>query len=287
MNTLNRFLIGVLIVLVVVLGGVVLWQRSNSRPHTPALTATPSTQPVSPSQTQSSPEARQTLQDGLDLKAIKQWVDAREALRQWLTDNPKSDLVSDAEKALGEIDIQIVMTPVPAPEKVDYTIRKGDSLALIAKRHNTTIELIQKANHVSGSVIRPGDRLRIYQGKFSVIINKSDNRLLLLDNGKFFKRYRCGTGQYGLTPIGDFKIVDRIPNPPWWKDGKVIPFGDTNNVLGTHWLKLDVPGYGIHGTWEPGSIGTQSSAGCVRLLNDEITELFTLLPYGTPVTIDE
>src|ERR1044071_2572010 len=99
MNTLNRFLIGVLIVLVVVLGGIVLWQHSNSRPQTPTITATPSTQPVTPStQTPTTPEARQKLQAALDLKTQKKWADARDALRQWLTDNPKSDLVPDAEK---------------------------------------------------------------------------------------------------------------------------------------------------------------------------------------------
>ena len=38
MNTLNRFFIGVLIVLLIVLGGVVLWQRSNSRPSAPVVT---------------------------------------------------------------------------------------------------------------------------------------------------------------------------------------------------------------------------------------------------------
>lgn len=287
MNTLNRFLIGVLIVLVVVLGGVMLWHRSNSRPSTPTITATPDARPVTPTQSQTTPEARQKLQDALDLKTQKKWAEARDALRQWLTDNPKSELVPDAEKALGEVNIQIVTTRVSAPEKVDYTIQRNDSLALIAKRYNTTIELIQKANGVTNPVIHPGDRLRIYQGKFSVTVNKTDNWVLVLDDGKFFKRYRCGTGQYGLTPVGEFKIMDRIPNPPWWKDGKVIPFGDTNNVLGTHWLKLDVPGYGIHGTWEPDSIGKQSSAGCVRLLNEDIAELFILLPYGTPVTINE
>ena len=78
-----------------------------------------------------------------------------------------------------------------------------------------------------------------------------------------------------------------MPQPTWWKDGKAIPFGDTNNVLGTHWLALDVPGYGIHGTWQPETIGKQASAGCIRLVNAEIEELFTLVPVGTPVTITE
>jgi lipoprotein-anchoring transpeptidase ErfK/SrfK len=208
-------------------------------------------------------------------------------LRKWLADYPNSELAADAEKTLGAINIQIVMTPVPAPEKVDYTILAGDSLDKIARKFNTTVDLLQKSHHLTSSIIRPGDRLRIYQAKFSVVVDKEKNTLTLFDDGKLFKVYRVGTGQYGLTPVGDFKIVDRIPHPAWFKDGKVIPYGDTNNVLGTHWLKLNIPGYGIHGTWEPDSIGKQSSAGCVRLLNEEVEELFVLLPYNTPVTIRE
>jgi lipoprotein-anchoring transpeptidase ErfK/SrfK len=48
-----------------------------------------------------------------------------------------------------------------------------------------------------------------------------------------------------------------------------------------------VPRYGIHGTWETNSIGKQSSAGCIRLLNDDVAELFLLLPLGTSVTIHD
>jgi len=48
-----------------------------------------------------------------------------------------------------------------------------------------------------------------------------------------------------------------------------------------------VRGYGIHGTWEPETIGKAASAGCIRLLNSEIEELFNLVPLGTEVTIAE
>ena len=87
---------------------------------------------------------------------------------------------------------------------------------------------------------------------------------------------------------GVFKLVDTIEHPTWVPaGGKAIPYGDPGNLLGTHWLALDRPGYGLHGTWEPESIGSQSSAGCVRLLNEEIEELYSILPKGTVVTIVE
>lgn len=189
---------------------------------------------------------------------------------------------------LGEINTQILFSPAAAPEKADYTIVAGDSLGKLAKKFSTTIDLIKKSNGLSGDTIRVGDRLRIYQGKFAVIVSKSANELTLTDNGKFFKRYKVGTGQFSKTPVGEFKITSRIANPPWWRaDGKTVPFGDPENILGTHWLGLDVPRYGIHGTWETNSIGKAATAGCIRLLNNDVAELYAILTENAPVAIHD
>jgi len=148
---------------------------------------------------------------------------------------------------------------------------------------------------VQPDLIKPGDRLRILNGKFTVVVSKSRNDLVLKLNGRFFKRYRIGTGRFGKTPTGTFTISDRVKEPVWWRpDGKVVPYGDPENILGTRWLALkaagktpDIKGYGIHGTWETGTVGRAESAGCIRLNNEDIEELYTLLPLGTPVTIEE
>ena len=192
------------------------------------------------------------------------------------------------EDLLGRIHTSLIFTPSPMAEKVDYTIQPGDTLAGIAKQHKTTMELLTRGNGIKSAVIRPADRLRILTGQFSVLVDKSDNELVLSLNDRFFKRYRVGTGKFEKTPAGQFKITDRIAQPTWWRpDGKAVPFGDKENVLGTHWLSLDLPGYGIHGTWEPDTVGKQESAGCIRLVNADIEELYTLLPVGTPVVIQE
>lgn len=193
---------------------------------------------------------------------------------------------SAIEAYLGELNILAVMNPHPMAEKTEYTIERGDMLAVLARRFKTTVELLAKSNNIRGSNIRPGDRLRILNGTFRIEVSLSGNTLTLFLNDRFFKRYRVGTGQYQKTPPGDFKITDRIAQPTWWRpDGKEIPFGHPENVLGTHWLSLNLKGYGIHGTWQPESIGKQESAGCVRLLNSDIEELYTLLPVGVAVRI--
>lgn len=199
------------------------------------------------------------------------------------------------EQRLGEISIELVVSQRPMPGKTAYFIKPGDSLSKIAARFNCPAELIQKANKIANpALIRPNNRLVVLnRPEFAILVDKRDNTLLLTLGGRFLKRYRVGTGKFDSTPEGGFIVSDKIIEPPWWHpDGKVIPFGDPENILGTRWLALEasgetapVSGYGIHGTWEDSSIGTASSAGCVRMINKEVEELFMLVPRGTPVTI--
>ncbi len=227
------------------------------------------------------------LAAAIQLQKDDQLLEARDKAYEILAQSSNKAARAGAEALLGDVNIQLLLSPRMMPEKTDYTIQPGDSISALARKYGTTVEVVQKGNRIASSVIRPGDRLRLFTGKFSIQVSKKDNTLVVMMNDKFFKRYAVGTGEYGKTPVGDFTIRDRVPQPTWWKDGKAIPFGDTNNVLGTHWLALDIPGYGIHGTWQPETIGKQASAGCIRLVNAEIEELFTLVPVGTPVTITE
>jgi len=251
---------------------------ATSAVATPTVAALP--RPPAPAESNT-----EQYQQALALEGEDKLAEARAVLQPLADDGEASDKILDL---LGQIDTKILFTAASAPEKTDYTIAAGDSLSKLAQKFGTTIDLIKKSNNLTRDMIRVGDRLRIYQGHFAVTVSKTANELRLTDNGKFFKRYRVGTGQYSKTPVGEFKITTRIPNPPWWRaDGKTIPFGDPENILGTHWLGLNVTGYGIHGTWDTNSIGKQATAGCIRLLNDDIAELYTILPVGSTVVIHE
>ena len=230
------------------------------------------------------------------LVAEKKYIDARNEYLNLLDTISNSDMIARVENALGEVNIELVMTPRRMPEKQDYLVKPGNSVDRIAKRFGTTVELTQINNNLTNpNLIKAGDRFRVFTGKFSLIASKSKNELLVLMNGSFFKRYPVGMGKYGKTPAGTFKINDKIKNPPWWRpDGREIPFGDPENILGTRWMEIratadteDVRGYGIHGTTDESSIGKSSSAGCIRMKNSDVEELFILLPRGTPVTIVE
>ncbi len=199
----------------------------------------------------------------------------------------ESRVAATAQERLGEMNIKLLLSPTITPESSLYVIQAGDTLSKIAKEFNTTVELLKVANGLSSDRIQPDRRLKVTKAHFSVVVDKSQNTLTLKQGEEVLKVYRCSTGQQGITPTGNFKVINRIMDPPWYTPEGVIPSGDPRNVLGSRWLGFDVPGYGIHGTTDPASIGKPVTKGCVRLANADAEELFILLPEGTPVTIVE
>jgi len=194
--------------------------------------------------------------------------------------------------------LELILSRRPMEGKIEYQIKPGDVLTSIASRYNCPVLLIQKMNGISDPRrIRAKDVIWVLdKPKFSLEISKTLNTLSLYYDGRFLKIYSVGTGTNAKTPVGTFKITDKIEKPDWDPpDGRPrIPFGNPENILGTHWMKIEstgdtpvVRGYGIHGTWDDTSVGKQSSAGCVRMLNDEVAEVYMFVPRGTPVTIRE
>jgi len=179
---------------------------------------------------------------------------------------------------------------------VDYIVQRGDSVQRIARKFGTTIELVQVSNDLQNpNLIKEGDSFRILRGTFSIEVSKTRRDLVLSLNNRFFKRYAVGTGKYGKTPVGTFVVSDKQKNPVWWRpDGRQIPYGDPENILGSRWMAIratgdtpDVRSYGIHGTTDEASIGKAESAGCVRMRNRDVEELFMLVPTKTAVAITE
>jgi len=287
----SRYLMPLLVLLAGAIIACVIFYASSPRKHRPR--ATEDNTGKKPAVT-AKMEQRQ-LNAVKSLIASNEVILARQQCYALLQNTASSPAVSEAEKILGQINVNLLLSPAPMPEKMEYVIKSGDVLENLAKKNGTTVELIKTCNSLQGKMIHPGDRLRIFNAKLTIIISKSRNDLLLKANNLFFKRYQVGTGKFGTTPVGTFIVADKIAEPPWWRpDGKMIPFGDKENVLGTRWMSLSatgetpkVRGYGIHGTWEPETIGKQASAGCVRMVNSDVEELFTIIPAGTPVTIVE
>jgi lipoprotein-anchoring transpeptidase ErfK/SrfK len=117
------------------------------------------------------------------------------------------------------------------------------------------------------------------------VVSLADRTLSLVENGEVVRVFPVAIGAPGTpTPVGTFTIKNRIPNPTYYRPGRVIGPGPSN-PLGTRWMGLDIKGYGIHGTDEPQSIGHARSHGCVRLRNADVEQLFELLRAGDIVEL--
>ncbi len=215
---------------------------------------------------------------------------AARAAQKVVDEYPGSAAVSRAQGKVWNLNIKMLFSRQITPGTEEYLVRPGDSLEAIARKYGTTVDLLKEMNAqaVKRGSIRPQDRLKVCTEKFSMLVDKSANTLTLKAGERMVKVYPVGTGKEGSTPVGEFKITNKMVEPEWFRPGGgIIPYGDPANLLGTRWMGIDSPGYGIHGTWEPESVGKQSSAGCVRLLNADVEELFKIVPVGTKVMIVE
>ena len=99
-----------------------------------------------------------------------------------------------------------------------------------------------------------------------------------------------------LPPHGNLKIVNAIANPNYTYTPDYTPPGQRprryvlpegpNSPIGVAWLGLNLPGYGIHGTPRPATIGNAESHGCFRLANWNAARLYAMCRSGTKVVID-
>jgi L,D-transpeptidase ErfK/SrfK len=137
-----------------------------------------------------------------------------------------------------------------------------------------------------------------------IVLNIASKRLFyfpLVPEGQpaIVMTYPIGIGRVGWeTPLGATAVVDKARDPHWYVPlsvrqehaelgnplPSVIPPGP-DNPLGHRVLKLEMPGYLIHGTNQPYGVGMRVSHGCIRLYPENIEYLFELVEIGEPVMI--
>ena len=129
----------------------------------------------------------------------------------------------------------------------------------------------------------------------TIVVKTNERRLyLILDSGHAM-RYPVGVGKAGKQWQGTTTIDGKYLHPAWSPPDEVrrdkpdmpdvIPGGSPRNPMGVAALTLAGGEYAIHGTNVPGSVGGFVSYGCIRMLNDDITDLYQRVPVGTTVTV--
>ena len=136
----------------------------------------------------------------------------------------------------------------------------------------------------------------------TIIINTAERALYHVQGGGEAIRYGVAVGKDSFVWSGVAKVGRKAEYPTWTPPASMIrrkphlsewaggmPGGIPENPLGSRAIYLYANGrdtlFRIHGTNEPSSIGTAASSGCIRMLNEEVEELFDAISIGTKVIV--
>jgi lipoprotein-anchoring transpeptidase ErfK/SrfK len=129
----------------------------------------------------------------------------------------------------------------------------------------------------------------------TIVIKTGERRLYYVRGDGTALRYRVAVGKPGKQWFGEAQIDGKYVRPAWSPPAEVkrdnprlpdvIPGGAPNNPMGARALTLNLDEYAIHGTNRPSSIGTYASYGCIRMLNEDIVDLYDQVDVGTRVVV--
>jgi lipoprotein-anchoring transpeptidase ErfK/SrfK len=129
----------------------------------------------------------------------------------------------------------------------------------------------------------------------TIVIHTHERRLYYYLGGGKALRYPVGVGRAGQQWSGTAFVNGKYLTPAWAPPAdirrnnpelpSVIPGGSPHNPMGVAALTLSGGEYAIHGTNRPESIGGFVSHGCIRMYNEDITDLYSRVGYSTPVVV--
>jgi lipoprotein-anchoring transpeptidase ErfK/SrfK len=128
----------------------------------------------------------------------------------------------------------------------------------------------------------------------TIIIDTPSTFLYYVNGDGTAIRYGIGVGRDGFTWAGTEKVTRMAEWPDWHPPSEMIerqPYlprfmaGGESNPMGARALYLGKTIYRVHGTNQPSTIGQFVSSGCIRMLNDDVADLYTRVKVGTKVVV--
>ena len=209
------------------------------------------------------------------------------------------DVADEIRRRLSAVNEGLVFSQFIAqgdPFAFGYTLQSGDNLSIVAKRLSLQVDwrFIQRINGISDpNRIQVGQNLKLISGPFHVFIDKSDYRMDVYlgdgDDSVYVRSFPVGLGQYDSTPTGLFRVkrASKLIDPEWRnpQTNELYASDDPENPIGERWIGIEgieehtsgMSGFGIHGTIEPESIGSQASMGCIRMHHDDVVLTYEML----------
>lgn len=219
-------------------------------------------------------------------------LEAREAFYGFIERYPESTKIEEAKNLLGEINTDILLSTMHAPEKQEYIVQRGDVITRVAAHLKTPGELLVRANNLQGPMLRIGQKLSVSPGEFSLVISHKQNKVTVLNKGKFFKQYAvlAWPPSHVKTVTGSkapptAKIQGKVTDKVSWLNGGRVTYMDKGFVGATHWIQINIPGCTLHSEADENSPQKPPGSG-TRLTPDALDELAAMLSKGDPVTLE-
>jgi lipoprotein-anchoring transpeptidase ErfK/SrfK len=135
---------------------------------------------------------------------------------------------------------------------------------------------------------------RTHEAPGTIVIDTPNTYLYLVMPGGKAMRYGIGVGREGFTWAGTQSITRKQEWPDWTPPEEMLqrqPYlprfmaGGPGNPMGARAMYLGSTVYRIHGTNAPTTIGQRVSSGCIRLTNDDVSDLYSRVNVGTKVVV--
>src|SRR5467141_116374 len=156
------------------------------------------------------------------------------ALTAFIQKYPNSPHADEANDLLGEVNVDILLSRTPSPEKEEYIVKPGDVLQKVAHKVKSTPELIMRMNNMSSTMLHIGERLLISHPEFSIVIQRKGKLVVVVDHGAFFKQYHVREEK--LAPKQPAKVTTKVAEVMAWKGGKRVGIGSKDYVSSTRWI---------------------------------------------------
>lgn len=189
----------------------------------------------------------------------------------------------------------------------DYTVREGDSLALISARFGVAVRVLARSNGLpDAALLRIGQVVRVDNRHIvpffldqGILVNIPQRLLFFFEDRRLVSWYPIAVGRPDWPTSGGRFRIQALERGPTWnvpasiqeemrRNGRKVrtrvPPG-RDNPLGDYWIGLEGSGCGIHGTNVPASIYGFRTHGCMRLHPDDIADLFPRASNGMTVQI--
>jgi len=218
-------------------------------------------------------------------------VEAREAFAAFIERYPESSKIEDAKNFLGEINTDIFLSTIPAPEKQIYIVKKGDVIDRVANHLKTTDDILMRANNLQRTMLQIGQKLTVAPGDFSLVISHKQNKVTVLNKGKFFKQYAVlgwppsqakKTGPKAPPPA---KIAGKVTDKIAWFNGTRVTIYEKGYASALHWIQINIKGCTLHSVADDNSPQMPPGGG-IRLTPDALDELSAILSKNDPVTLE-